>query len=108
MTAPGAGVPLGEFADVVKSANAGATWLTLDIGFTDPAAYRRASRAAALTARAIAPLYAARPQDVAVYHCDAINTIKVTLPRRVTDGGAAETDFDGTQQFIPLLTLTID
>jgi hypothetical protein len=101
-------MPLGELAAVVKSANAGATWLTLDIGFADQAAYRRATRAPALTAAAIAPLYAARPDTVAVYHCDAITTIKITLPRAVTDGGAAETDFDGTQQFIPLLGVAID
>ena len=101
-------MPLGELADVVKSANAGATWLTLDIGFADSVAYLRATRAAALKAEAIAPLYATSPGQVRVFHCDLITTIKVTLPRAVTDGGAEETDFDGTQQFIPLLRLTID
>lgn len=106
---PGAAATLlVELADVVKSANAGATWLTLDIGFVEPAAYRRATRAPSLTAAAIAPLYAVRPDQVSVYHCDTIATIKVTLPRAVVDGGPSETDFDGTQQFVPLLTLRID
>jgi hypothetical protein len=98
---------LTDLADVVKSANAGATWLTLDVGFADPAAYRRAICAPALAPAAIAALYAVRPEQVMVYHCDEIQTIKVTLPRAVADGGAAETDFDGTQQFIPLLGLPI-
>ncbi len=100
-------IALGELAEVVKSANAGATWLTLDIGFSDRASYRRATRAPALTALSIAALYAVGPEQVAVYHCDEIQTIKVTLPRTVADGGVAETDFDGTQQFIPLLGLAI-
>ena len=99
---------LAELAAVVKSANAGATWLTLDVGFAHRAAYLRATRAPALTAEVIAPLYGVQPEQVAIYHCDAISTIKVTLPRAVVDGGPDETDFDGTQQFVPLLALMID
>jgi hypothetical protein len=98
---------LGELADVVKSANAGATWLTLEIGITDPVMYRRATEAEVLAAESIATLYGVPTRQVAVYHCDAIQTIKVTLPRAVLDGGAAETDFDGTQQFVPLLGLVV-
>jgi hypothetical protein len=98
---------LAEFADVVKSANAGATWLTLDIGFRDRSAYEHAIAAPTLRPDAIAAEYRVPAAEVAVYHCHAIRTIKVTLPRAVVDGGAAETDFDGTQQFIPLLDLEV-
>jgi hypothetical protein len=99
---------LADLARTVKSANAGATWLTLDVVFDDAAVYRQVTEQSVLSPAVIAGLYKFEETAIAVYHCDQIRTIKVTIPRGSARGGPAETDFDGTQQFVPLLGLPVE
>jgi acyl dehydratase len=97
--------PLRQLAKAVKSANAGATWLTLDVVFDDFESYERVRATCALTADVVASTYAVEPADVRVFECPQIKTLKVTLPRRT--GELLERDFDGVQQFAPLLDLPV-
>lgn len=97
--------PLGLLAKSVKSANAGATWLTLDVVFDDNASYERVQATSALSADVIATAYGVSAADVRVFECPQIRTLKVTLPRGAA--GLHERDFDGVQQFAPLLDLPV-
>jgi hypothetical protein len=99
---------LSEIATSIKSANAGATQITLDIAFADPAAYRRVIASGALNKALISQLYKVDPAEVEIYDYDPANTIKVTVPRAVVSGGIEERDFDGVQQYIPLLDIEVD
>jgi Domain of unknown function (DUF4387) len=100
-------VKLCDLATSIKSANAGATQITMDIVFADPAAYRRAVDCGSLTPALIAGLYRVDEAAVEIYAYDPARTIKITVPRAVLSGGVEERDFDGVQQYIPLLDIEI-
>lgn len=99
---------VGDLTSVVKSTNAGAAWLTFDLIAKDPDAYEALRQAPVLSAGGVADLYHVAPESVHVYNIDSLLAIKITIPRRVPGGGPDETDFDGTQQFAPLLTTEIE
>jgi hypothetical protein len=99
---------LSEIASFIKSANAGASQLTFDIGFDDASLYRRVSASGSLSPAAVARLYGIEPGDVRIYPYAPSTTIKITIPRPVISGGIDERDFDGVQQFAPLLDLEVE
>jgi Domain of unknown function (DUF4387) len=99
--------PLGDVAAALKSANAGASWITFDIVFADRATYERVRDSGVLDPALFARLYESDPSAVAVHHCEPVLTIKATIPRASSSGGPEETDFDGVQQFVPLLTVDV-
>jgi hypothetical protein len=92
-------VRLSDLAVYIKSANAGATQITIDAGFAD---------AESINEEAIAEIYHVDPALVQIHHYSPANTIKITLPRAVVSGGFDERDFDGVQQYVPILFLEVD
>ena len=98
---------LDKIAKAIKSANAGASYLTFDILFADRSSFDRVVRSGAINKDRIATLYNAEPSRIDIYECEPVLTIKVTIPRATASGGPEETDFDGTQQFAPLLDLEV-
>ncbi len=96
-----------EAATSIKSANAGATQITMDIVFADEAAYRRVVGSGVLGAALVAGLYQVDAAQVEIYAYDPARTIKITVPRAVLSGGVEERDFDGVQQYIPLLDVEV-
>jgi hypothetical protein len=99
---------LGELASAMKSANAGASWLTVDIVFRDDQTFSRVECSGALGAETVAERYGLHPSQVKMFFCPEWRTVKLTVPRPRLTGGVDETDFDGTQQFVPLLSLEVD
>jgi hypothetical protein len=98
---------LGDVADALKSANAGATWITFDIVFGDRQRYDAVRRSGVVDRELFANLYRVAAAEVRIYECDQVLTIKATIPRRAACGGPDETDFDGVQQFAPLLDVEV-
>jgi len=98
---------LDEVAAAVKSANAGASMMTFDVVFADETSYEETLASGAITPESVAGLYRIDPAGVAVHACAPVLTIKITIPRRSANGGPDETDFDGVQQFAPLLDLPV-
>ncbi len=98
---------LADVALIVKSANAGASWLTFDIEFPDAAVLGRVTRSGALAPAAVARVLRVEPADVYVFIIETLNSVKITVPRRDPRCGQGERDFDGVQQFVPLLALPV-
>ena len=98
---------LGELAPGIKCRNAGASLLSIDIPFNDLEALRRAVNSNVINPEAIAKIYGTKPSDVQIYVYEPAQAIKITLPRDNVAGGIAESDFDGAQQFAPLLDIVI-
>lgn len=103
---------IGALATGVKSANAGASWLTIDIFCPDATVLDRVY--AGLSPAVVAPLYGVEPDQVQIFRYMAALAIKVTVPRHNVLGGGSvsagdiwETDFDGVQQHVPLLSVEI-
>ena len=96
-----------DLARVVRSKNAGALLLTIDLMFDDRAGFARARDSGVLTPSVLASLFAVSDDDVAVFPSEEALAIKITLPRRVRSGDAADSDVYGAQQYAPLLTVDL-
>lgn len=81
--------------------------LTIDIGFPDAQTYRAVHASGAFDEGRIGALYGLDPSDVEIYAYDPASTIKISLPRPAMSAGVGETDFDGVQQYIPLLSYEV-
>jgi hypothetical protein len=98
---------LNDIASFIKSANAGASMLTFDVGFDSRATFDHVRHSGALSPEVIAGLYPVTAADVQIYDYEPSLVIKITIPRAKSAGGVAERDFDGVQQFAPLLPIEI-
>jgi len=98
---------LQDFAEVVRSKNAGPRRVTLDVIFRNDADYQRAAQSEALTAEKIAPLYGVAPNMVTVINYPLGRAIKIVVARRIMSGDPGDRDVYGAQQHTPLLGLEI-
>lgn len=98
---------LADVAAFIKSNNAGAAYLTFDIGFLDERTFEAAVNSRAINADSVAALYPYAEGNVQVFVFPPARVIKITIPRPTPSGGADERDFDGVQQYAPLLELTL-
>ena len=96
-----------DLARVVRSKNAGALQLTIDLIFEDMASFARVRDSGALTPRSIAPRFRLSDNQVKIFHCEEALAIKITVPRSKRSGDAADSDVYGAQQYAPLLTIDI-
>ena len=98
---------LKDLAKVVRSKNAGALLLTLDVMFEDEATYARVRDSGALAPRRIAELYGLSDNEVWITPYDVAFAIKLTMPRPVPSGDPADSDIYGAQQHAPLLEIEV-
>ncbi len=98
---------LKDLAAVIRSKNAGALLLTLDVMFDDPATYARVRDAGVISPRRIGALYGVSDNQVAIIAYDVAYAIKITLPRAVPSGDPDDSDIYGAQQHAPLLDIEI-
>ena len=98
---------LRDLAKVIRSKNAGALLLTLDVMFENEAVYARVRDSNALNPRTIAALYGVSDNHVDIVPFDVALAIKITLPRSVAAGSPGDTDVYGAQQHAPLLDIEV-
>ena len=98
---------LADLAKVVRSKNAGALLLTMDLMFEDEATYRRVRDSGVLDAARIAALYRVSHNAVSVIPYDVAFAIKITVPRAHASGDPEDGDVYGAQQHAPLLDLEV-
>jgi len=105
MTGP---LTVGDAAQLVRSKNAGPFWQTLDIFMADDIHYRAVADAPGLNEKAIGRLYRVDPATVRIFRLPAIRAVKISFPRRLTQGGVADRDMHAGQQHVPLERLLLD
>ena len=98
---------LRDLAKVIRSKNAGALLLTLDIMFEDETTYKQVCNSGALSPRTLAPLYNVSDNQIEVIPFDVALAIKITLPRSIPAGSPGESDVYGAQQHAPLMDIEI-
>ena len=98
---------LAELTNVLRSKNAGALLVTLDLMFEDNAIYERVRDSGVLTETLIADLYSVSQNEVSIIPYDVAKAIKITVPRLVPSGSFGDTDIYGAQQHAPLLNIEI-
>jgi len=99
--------PLGEFAEQVRSKNAGPFWITLDIFLRTEDDYEWLRNAGAITAATISALYLVPAEDIQIFEMATLCAIKISFPRPVTAGSLEDRDQHAGQQYLPLAQLEI-
>jgi hypothetical protein len=98
---------IADLAVLVRSKNAGAFWLTIDIMFDDAKKYRRVRDSERVNRAAIARMFRRAPADIIVVNHDAALAIKISFPRPHSSGSKLDSDVYGGQQYAPLLSLAV-
>jgi hypothetical protein len=98
---------LRDLASMVRSKNAGAFVVTIDLFFDSDEPCRRVLGSDIVDPARIAALYGVDPGDVAVRHVPQAGAIKITIPRPVPAGDVGDRDVAGGQQFARLLDLAV-
>jgi hypothetical protein len=99
---------LADVCRYVRSKNAGPFWLTIDLFFDGEDSYALYRGHPAIGADTIARLYGVPADDVKRFAVDDLRVIKLSFPRPVPQGGAAERDMHGGQFYARLLDLWLD
>jgi len=97
-----------DVARVLRSKNAGAFVLTIDIVFDDEETYRRAVGSDALQPARIAAAYRLPPGEVSVIPYPEVWSVKVTMPRHTGSGDVGDADVYGAQQHVPLMLMDLE
>ncbi len=100
-------VKLGDIAKLIRSKNAGALWLTVDIMFDDEENYRRVIDSDAITPESFAEIYKVTLNDIIFVHHDAALAIKISIPRPIFQGEPEDADLCGGQQYGPLVDIEV-
>jgi hypothetical protein len=87
----------------VRSKNAGAFWVTIDLFFDEHDNYLRYCQSEALGSAAIASLYRTDPARVKRVPVESLAMVKISYPRPSPQGGVVERDMHSGQQFVRLL-----
>lgn len=98
---------LGSLASTLRSKNAGAFALTLDVLFRDQAGYACAAQSPNLTAECIGRRYGMAADQVRLEFYPQALALKVTMPRLIPSGDPADSDVYGAQQHVPLMLLEL-
>ena len=98
---------LKDLAQLIRSKNAGPFTLTFDFMFDRFEDYRRARDSGVINRELFSRIYQTRPGEVEIYHVDAAQGIKVSIPRPIPQGDLEDSDCFGGQLFAPLVDLEI-
>ncbi len=96
-----------ELADVLRSKNAGALLVTLDIIFENEETYQHVRDSGVITPALIAERYGVSHNEVTIIPYDVAYAIKITLPRMFPSGHFGDSDIYGAQQHAPLIDIEI-
>lgn len=81
----------------IRSKNAGPFWLTIDIFCDDAATFARLCDEPRLGRPAIGRLLHVEAESIKTFHIEALNVIKISLPRPVVQGAVDDRDMHGAQ-----------
>jgi hypothetical protein len=98
---------LGDLAIEVRSKNAGPFWVTMEAFMKDGAGYAIAADDTFLNEKVIADLYGVDAGQVQFFRIPALNVVKISFPRPVTQGGIRDRDIHAGQHHVPLATLRV-
>jgi hypothetical protein len=98
---------LREVCRHVRSKVAGPFWVTMDLMFESQEAYDRYCQSPALSADSIGAIYGVDPAQVRHYPVANLQVLKISYPRRTSQGGVEERDLHSGQQYTYILDLEL-
>jgi hypothetical protein len=96
---------LGDHALEIRSKNAGPFWVTMEAFMKDADGY--AIAADLITEATIADLYAVPSEDVLIFRIPALNVVKISFPRSVSQASLRDRDIHAGQHHVPLTCLVV-
>ena len=97
-----------DYARTLRSKNAGAFLLTIDVVMKSPEAYQKIIDLGVLTPERVGKLYDLPTQTVSVIPYPQVHAIKVTMPRAHPSGDVSDSDVYGAQQHVPIMMMEVD
>lgn len=91
----------------VRSKVAGPFWVTIDLMFDSQQSYDRYFQSPALSAQSIASIYGVDPAEVRHYPVPKLKVLKISYPRKTSQGGVEERDLHSGQQYTYILDLEL-
>jgi hypothetical protein len=98
---------LGDYAIEVRSKNAGPFWVTMETFMKDSAAYAIAADESFLNEAVVADLYRVDAAQVQIFRIPALNVVKISFPRPVTQASLHDRDIHAGQHHVPLAALRV-
>ena len=95
---------IADLAVEVRSKNAGPFWVTMEVFLRDRAGYDLVSF---LDEPVVARLYGVDPATVQIFRVPALNVVKVSFPRPVSQGSLRDRDIHAGQHHVPLAQLPV-
>ena len=98
-----------NYANVIRSKNAGPFTLTIDLLFENNDKFQKILSSNILSPQVIGRLYQVDPQSITVCPFKRVKAIKISLPRPsgVSSGAPGDTDVYGSSQHYPLADLEV-
>jgi hypothetical protein len=97
-----------EFAREVRSKNAGPFWLTLEIFLRNKEDHDKLVALEVVTPELISKLYGTPADQVQIFFCENISTIKISIPRPAIQGSPQDKDVHAGQQSVFLANVEIE
>lgn len=91
----------------VRSKNAGPFWMTIDLFVNDAEHYRTIADPSFLDEQRVADLYGIDPGGVRIFRLPALNVVKISFPRPVSQGSLRDRDMHAGQHHVPLAVLPL-
>ena len=91
----------------VRSKNAGPFWVTIDLFFKDDESFRKYHASEAISPRRIAEAYGVDPALVKYFAVENLNVVKISFPRKTSQGGVVERDMHQGQEYVRLLSIEL-
>lgn len=99
---------LREFAQLVRSKNAGVDHVTVDFIFKEYEDYRKLIDSVPLDISKIAEIYGVNEENISHFLAlESMKTLKFTLKRPRSGGSPGEHDLYGSQFYIPLAEMEV-
>ncbi|QFZ71949.1 DUF4387 family protein [Streptomyces fagopyri] len=98
---------LSDYAIEIRSKNAGPFWVTMETFMKDSAGYAIAADDSFLNEQVIADLYRVDATQVQIFRIPALNAVKISFPRPVTQASLRDRDIHAGQHHVPLACLRV-
>jgi hypothetical protein len=92
----------------IRSKNAGAYWVTIDLFFKSADDLARYGASPAVSNESIGRIFGVEPDLVRRYPVPGLHVLKISYPRSSPQGGVVERDMHCGQQYVRLLDLSVD
>ncbi|MBL7257438.1 DUF4387 domain-containing protein [Paractinoplanes lichenicola] len=93
---------IGDLALEVRSKNAGPFWVTMELFMRDAEGYALVADPGFLDAPVVARLYGVPADTIQIFRIPALNVVKISFPRPVSQGSLRDRDIHAGQHHVPL------